>query len=1038
MTASKFVTATNAAADMGAGRTRRWATLLCGASAVSMLTAMPVYAQEDGDDALRQETVVVQGIRGSLERAMDIKRNANGVVDAISAEDIGKFPDTNLAESLQRITGVSINRVNGEGAEVTVRGFGPGFNLITLNGRTLPTAEVSAIGERGNYGAGGGRSFDFSNLASEGVSGLEVYKTGQAILPTGGIGATVNIVTRKPLENPGFEATVQGKIINDTSNENGDDFTPELSGLMNWTNENETFGVGLFGSYSKRDSGAPTQQINDWIVRRSEDGTIADDYTRAAGTTVIQNPPAPGQLYAIPQDSRYDFSDLSRERLNGQLVLQFEPMENLRLTGDVTYASNESEELRFEQTNWFATPMDEIIFDNDGPVATAVYMQENNNGSKDIGFEQTNRATKDEMTSLGFNAVWDFNDSMSVILDAHTSEAESGGNNPLGHTATFVTFGAPVILQHSVDYRSGYPVQDYTIDDSVSGNGNGMLDVGDLGTQVQRSNSSRMNHQVDEIDLRFLWELDGASFTAGVNHRDTVMDRWTFTTQQDLGSWGISNPGDVEQFAPGLVSTYCLSCTFDDLPVGKADVAFRSDPTQLFPLLQAAYSGNDINTSETNDTVEETITAVFAQFEWEMDLFNFPTRVNGGIRYEETDVSSATLQDVPANILWTADNDFLVQNTDQKQTVTGSTSYEHLLPNFDLQVDVTDDVLVRASYSKTIGRVGYSSLFASTTADAPNRPSALGGQLTGSSENPALLPLESDNFDFSVEWYFDDASYISIGYFLKDVENFTGTGVDNRNLFGLRDPASGAPGTRSGDALDIIGTLGVDQSEANLFTLVALIDANGGDLAAAQAEFQSNLGTDGAPANELPQSYVNTILGLYDVTANEDDPLMIFGVEQPINDNSGQIDGFEFAVQHFFGDTGFGFQANYTVVDGDIVADPANDPNANQFALVGLADSANFTAIYEKYGFSGRLAYNWRDTFLSETNATGDRSPIYVEDYGQLDLNLSYDVNDQLAVSFEAINLTGEDQRTYHRVSEQVYYAYELSPRYVLGARYRF
>ena len=165
---------------------------------------------------------------------------------------------------------------------------------------------------------------------------------------------------------------------------------------------------------------------------------------------------------------------------------------------------------------------------------------------------------------------------------------------------------------------------------------------------------------------------------------------------------------------------------------------------------------------------------------------------------------------------------------------------------------------------------------------------------------------------------------------------------------------------------------------------------------------------------------------------------MTFAVEQPINDNSGNIEGYEIAFQHFFGDTGFGIQANYTIVDGDIVADPASDPGSNQFALVGLADSANVTAIYENYGFSARLAYNWRDTFLSATNQTGDRSPIYVEDFGQLDLNVSYDVNDQLAISFEAINLTGEDQRTYHRVSEQIYYAYELSPRYALGARYKF
>ncbi|KCZ93356.1 TonB-dependent receptor [Hyphomonas johnsonii] len=1016
-------------------RSPKWAALLCGVSAVSLLSAMTAVAQEGVDDEARQEVIVVQGIRGSLERAMDLKRESNGVLDAISAEDIGKFPDTNLAESLQRITGVSIDRSNGEGSKITVRGFGPDFNLVTLNGRTLPTADIGVIGERGNYGAGGDRSFDFSNLASEGVSSLEVYKTGQAILPSGGIGATVNIRTRRPLDNPGFQASAGVKIMNDTSVEAGDDYTPELTGLASWTDNTERFGVGVFGSYSKRDSGAPTQQVNDWLVfDPAVDGIFADSgYVRGDGSTQVTNAPADDQLWAVPQDSRYDFSDLSRERLNGQLVLQFRPMDNLTLTGDVTYASNESDEDRYEQTNWFATPFDQVVFDNDGPVATAVFLQENNNGTKDIGFEQTNRATKDELTSIGFNADWELNDRARVILDAHTSEATSGGNNPLGHSATFVAIGAPVNLQHSVDFRSGYPIQSFTTDDSASGNNNGMLDVGDLATQVARSAASNMKHEVDEIDLRFVWEFDSSSLTVGGNYRDTTMERSTRTTQQDLGSWGFSNPRDVEQFAPGVMEAYCLSCLFDDIPVGQADTAFRGSATDLFTALTAAYAGNSDNLSETHDIVGEEITSLFAQFEMESELLNRPARVSAGIRYEDTKVTSVTQQSIPSGVLWISDNDFLVQQSGAKEDLSGEGSYDHLLPNIDFQIDVTDNIVARASYSKTIGRVAYSSLFASTTAAAPNRPTALGGQVTGSSQNPALLPLESDNFDVSLEWYYGDTSYVSVGYFDKRVKNFVGNGVVDRNLFGLRDPASGVAGTRSGDALDVIDALGVDRSEANMFTMVALIDANNGNVAAAQAEFQANL-VNGA----LPQTYVDTILGLYDVSADANDPLLSFAVSQPINNKEGNIDGIEFAWQHFFGDTGLGFAANYTMVNGDVELDPASPPSENQFALVGLSDSANITAIYENYGFSARLAYNWRDTFLQQTNQTGDRSGIYVEDFGQFDLNVSYDINENVAVSFEAINITGEDQRVYHRVPEQFYYSYELSPRYLLGARYKF
>ena len=140
--------------------------------------AMPSVSVAQEGEAI--EEIVTTGIRGSLTRSMDIKRASRGVVDAISAEDIGKFPDANLAESLQRITGVSIDRQRGEGSQVTVRGFGPEFNLVTINGRQMPTHN------------GVNRSYDFADLASEGVAGVNVYKTGRADVPSGGIGSTIS------------------------------------------------------------------------------------------------------------------------------------------------------------------------------------------------------------------------------------------------------------------------------------------------------------------------------------------------------------------------------------------------------------------------------------------------------------------------------------------------------------------------------------------------------------------------------------------------------------------------------------------------------------------------------------------------------------------------------------------------------------------------------------------------------------------------------------------------------------------------------
>jgi TonB-dependent receptor len=687
--------------------------------------------------------------------------------------------------------------------------------------------------------------------------------------------------------------------------------------------------------------------------------------------------------------------------------------------------------------------MDQFTFDTGSPIATAVFMQENNNGQKDMGFEQANRGTRDTLQDIGFNAEWELSDNARLVFDVHSGKAESGGNNPLGHVATYTGMAAPIIASHAVDYRSGFPIQTFTIADGVGskGNHNGILDVGDLGSQVFRSTSASFEHQVDEFDARYIWENDNSSFSFGANYRTTELNQQQRDTQQDLGSWGVAFPGDIEQYAPGVVEQFCMSCQFDDIPTGQTSIAFKANAVDLWNILAPIYvnlGGHPINeTGRSANTVEETIVSYFAQFGMEGEFLGRPARFNAGVRYEDTEVNSSTVQSIPALIRWTADNDFVRVNSGATQNLSGEGAYDHILPNIDFSVDVTDDLVFRASFSKTIGRPAYNNLYANVTANPPNRPTILGGQVTGSSQNPNLLPLEADNFDVSLEWYYDDANYLSAGYFRKETTNFIGQGVVNENLFGLRDVTSGAAGTRSGQARSIITTLGAEQSEANLFTLVALID-NRASVAIAQAEFQANLGTNGAPAGQLPQGYVDSILAQYDVDPNATDPLMIFAVQKPLNANEGTIDGWEIAWQHFLGDTGFGVAANYTKVDGDIVLDPNASLSVNQFALVGLSDSANLTLIYENYGISARLAYNWRDTFLAATNQGGDRSGIYVEDFGQYDLSVSYDLTEQLQLSFEGINLTGEDQRQYHRVPAEVHYTYELSPRYMAGARYKF
>lgn len=1022
--------------------------------AAAQTAAVPAQA----DEAVQAgDEIVVTGIRAGIDRAIDIKRNSSGVVDAISAEDIGKFPDTNLAESLQRIPGVSINRVNGEGSEVTARGFGGAFNLVTLNGRTLPAANVVAVGgdQSVDFGRATSRSFDFSNLASEGVSRLEVYKTGRAAIPSGGIGAAINVVTRKPLDGSetGLRGSVGAKASIDTSVDRGDKVTPEFSGLVSWSDPNDVVGVSVFGSYQKRDSAAASATSNAWNIMRGSTFLAPGTYVRTDGTTQVTNAPAADDLIAVPNDSRYHFSESERERINFSGVVQFRPVDGLTISADAMWVQNKTSEERSDQTNWFNRPFNQVRFDGNDVVSTTEFLQENISGVKDTGFEQQYRATKDKLESYGLNAAWELTDTFAVKLDGHISTARSDPDAPNGTSATLISLGAPVVSSHSVDFSSGFPVQAITINDALRGNNNGVLDVGDLGSQMARTNASAQRQRIKEARLEFGWDAgSGSRFDFGGNYIDSSMTSTRTQTEQTLGDWGITYPGDIALLAPGLVEQFCLTCKFDHYKPGSTGaslIGFRGNAVDLYNALSPAFAADQNPlvagvqtpvrpvriTGNDYDNVREKTWAIYGQVTWDGEIGGMRSNMVAGVRYEKTDVVSTSLQAVPLSIVWTSDNDFTRNFSATVQPVTGNGSYDNMLPALDFSIEPIENVKARASFSRTLARPEYGNLFASTNAGQPGRPIALGGEATGSTGNPGLLPLISDNFDVSLEWYFAPSSYVSAGFFEKRVRNFVGSGQTRQNLFGLRDPTSGVAGSRSGTASTALTGIGANQSDVNLFTMTALLIQNSGNIAAATTQFQANRGASG----DLNQAFVDSILAAVDIAADSNDPLFNFVVTSPINNREAKIHGFELAGSYFFGRTGFGLAGSYTIVRGDVQIDPGADPSIDQFALLGLSDSFNITGIYDKNGISARVAYNWRDKYLSQTNRDGsNRNPTFVAPFGTLDANISVDVTDNIAVSVEAINITSEPVRTYGRTETNLYFAQELKPRFLAGARFRF
>ena len=257
-----------------------------------------------------------------------------------------------------------------------------------------------------------------------------MYKTSKANIATGGIGATLNIKTARPLDSDQDVASIGVKAAHDTTNRTGDDVTPEISGIFSKVTADDTFGVSLSASHQERDSGYTGATVNDWQVAYWDDIADLDRSWNNTSTEVI-NAPSQGQLYARPNDIRYAFSNTERERDNAQLTLQYRPKENFTVTADYTFAENEIAEHRGEVGNWMQTGSNTKIveFDNN-IVKTPTYIKEVYSGAVDEGYEQQWREQTNTLKSAGLNLDYDVNDELTLKLDAHDSSMFSRGTGP--------------------------------------------------------------------------------------------------------------------------------------------------------------------------------------------------------------------------------------------------------------------------------------------------------------------------------------------------------------------------------------------------------------------------------------------------------------------------------------------------------------------------------------------------------------------------------------------------------------------------------
>lgn len=984
-------------------------------------SGMALAQQDEG----AVEEVVVTGIRASLQRSMDLKRESKGVVDAISSEDMGKFPDTNLAESLQRISGVSINRQNGEGSKVTVRGLGPDFNLVTLNGRQMPGASIEATS------ASGSRSFDFANLASEGVAAVEVYKTGRADVPSGGIGATINVVTPKPLKaQPTASVGVKG-VWDESSDDS--ELTPEISGIYSGQFADGMFGVAVTGSYQERQGGAASANIGTgW---RSFPGTVVQDWGGQEtvdwewggigfGGGAHQNQPDAEDVYSTPQSVSYGFSQFERKRTNAQLTLQFAPTETITSTLDYTYSQNDIAETYSDIGAWFNFGGQSTIFtDLPSPAVQTplIYSEDMTNGDLAMATGQNSRLYEND--SVGLNVEWKPIDPLTLTFDAHHSVAEARPDNEFGNSSG-IAVSAYVRDRTTVNMKGDMPVMILDIRNGAGGNN---LRTEDLRVSGSFFRNSQMKHEIDQIQIGGNWEFNeelSMQFGLGRTEGDY---RSAFSNVQRETWSGLGVAGDIpadiftletiqDRLSGSKGSTSAEEIAFlggtNSQPMNERYVA---DFRRLRDFAASNYDDQGgsaecadgstwycAKAPDTFNAITEDTDSFYVQLSYNTDIFNVST----GLRYESTDVETPASAQAYGPIQWNAANELSMPKVGEPTPITDKGSYDYLLPSIDASWNIEENVVIRTSYSETIARASWLDLRGGTFYDELVRPQG-GSARRG---NPGLKPYKSENFDFSAEWYYDDASYVSAGFFMKKVENFIGSRVVTED-----GPLDNTPHPNDGPRQQAAVASGISPNDS--VAIREYIYNNFPDPQYAYLDASGNIIIRGIPGQDANASF--------DIT------------EVANGDKTVWVDGMEFAVQHNFGESGYGVMANYTMVNASTDFDNLT-LRQPQFAITGVSDTANLVGFYDRDGLQVRIAYNWRDSFLASTASDTGNNPINVDEYSQIDINVSYELTDNLSIFLEGLNVTEESGRNYGRSERQTLGYYEGSARYNIGARYTF
>jgi iron complex outermembrane receptor protein len=963
----------------------------------TLFAAEPADAPADAPKSSQPQElqeVVITGIRASLQRAMDIKQQAIGVVDAVSAEDIGQFPDASIGEALARIPGVTVNRgsinamagagaptATGNPSGITVRGFGTQFNEILTEGRPVAS--------------GNGQNFDFSALGAEYVGELDIHKTPDFSLSTGAVGATINIKSPRPFDRTGLQARAFGSAT-DYQKDGG--ARPAFGALVSDTFFDDTFGILVAGDYTDKHIEGHHFDIVGWK------GATLNCSQFAAIPTGSGCSPGGAGTSAVPswyiQDQAMYLERTDSRRKDGRVAVQWRPADTVLVTLDDNYSSDSEVTDRWQYSTWFGcfpTGCSNVTQDTNGTITNFT----NSNGPTD--FNAFANRTYITTNTPGLNVRWEPTDhwigSLDVSqstahlnpnhtwtsLDVDTGYGPNTNNGTNGYTGGSAVSGDSKTLPYWTAYGPNT--------NAVSGPATSPNFLGQnpfiIGSHVLPIQEQINTDKINQAKIDATWHTEGTDVHFGVQFVQDVWDsqvldtftnnEWQLWSGYGPGSNNITNGGIVHGVAlpPSLFTPVNLG-TFIPGYKGNGNLPPALNLYNPYAVLNylitqpinadytpgtgyGPYTGGYPTPVLSPGTLQHVDRKNYAPFVTAAQTFpvgDMSLEVNVGMRYEKTNVEIAGLS-APLTSLGVLPGDLTAYafNLAPATYTTTHNSYGYFLPSLDLNLLIKPDLKVRVDYSRTESPANNTQLIPNTT--YTGRVNAL----SATGNNPKLLPYLSQNFDLGAEWYYGSNDYVSLDGFFKHVTQFPVSSVQNVTVPGVIDTAPGS------------------------------------------ANF-------GNPA--------------------------VFAETTVVNGLQANVTGVEVTWQQMLVG-GFGFQVNGTYVHSNRNFDPYSY-TTNQFALPGIGNSANLIAFYQNYGFQARIAAQWQGEQLlqlgqEQNGGAFGNEPTYLESNTELDFSSTYDINSHVSVFFEAINLTDNVYHTRGRFSNQTLNVVDYGRSFTFGVR---